>query len=113
MNGRTYYYQLEDVETTGRTERHGPVSATTSSETNRQRESTYGDPSGVVLREIERDASHVLLELLTPGFVAVPTGDGRVRCVHPGLCEHERGGRTTPPDAARFRGGRVGEGKSG
>ena len=28
VNGRTYYYQLEDVETTGRTERHGPVSAT-------------------------------------------------------------------------------------
>ena len=28
LNGVTYYYQLEDVETTGVTERHGPVSAT-------------------------------------------------------------------------------------
>jgi hypothetical protein len=27
-NGTTYFYQLEDIETTGRTERHGPVSAT-------------------------------------------------------------------------------------
>ena len=27
-NGTTYYYLLEDVETTGKTERHGPVSAT-------------------------------------------------------------------------------------
>ena len=26
-NGVTYYYELEDIETTGRTERHGPVSA--------------------------------------------------------------------------------------
>ena len=94
-NGTTYFYQLEDVETTGRTQRHGPVSATTSSETeSSDGESTYGDPSGVVLREIERDASHVLLELLTPGFVAVPTGDGRVRLSIPGLCERERGGRT-------------------
>ena len=25
VNGQTYYYQLEDVETTGRTEKHGPV----------------------------------------------------------------------------------------
>ena len=27
-NGVTYYYQLEDIETTGLTDRHGPVSAT-------------------------------------------------------------------------------------
>jgi hypothetical protein len=27
-NGVTYYYKLEDIETTGRTEMHGPVSAT-------------------------------------------------------------------------------------
>jgi hypothetical protein len=29
-NGTTYYYMLEDVETTGRVERHGPVDATPS-----------------------------------------------------------------------------------
>ncbi len=27
-NGVPYFYQLEDIETTGQTERHGPVSAT-------------------------------------------------------------------------------------
>jgi peptidase C25-like protein len=28
VNGTTYFYELEDVETTGRTTRHGPISAT-------------------------------------------------------------------------------------
>jgi hypothetical protein len=31
-NGKTYFYLLEDVETTGRTKHHGPVSATPSAE---------------------------------------------------------------------------------
>ena len=70
VNGRTYYYQLEDVETTGRTERHGPVSAVTSAETNRGRRqgSTYGDPSGVVLREIERDGGSRSAGASDPGL---------------------------------------------
>ena len=33
MNGVTYYYKLEDIETTGATELHGPVSATPTTET--------------------------------------------------------------------------------
>ena len=102
VNGRTYYYQLEDVETTGRTERHGPVSATTSSETDRQRESTYGDPSGVVLREIERDGGHVLLELVTPGFEAVPTADGRVRVSIPGFTSVSEAGEPHLPTRRAF-----------
>src|SRR5262249_5776894 len=65
VNGRTYYYQLEDVETTGKTTRHGPVSATTTSQSSTPPPSssgtTYGDPSGVLLREVERDATHVSL----------------------------------------------------
>jgi CSLREA domain-containing protein len=105
-NGRTYYYELEDVETTGRTERHGPVSATpvrASSGTDRAPTgAVYGDPSGVVLREIERDASHVLLELLTPGFVAMPTGDGRVRVSIPGFTSVSEAGEPSLPSRRAF-----------
>lgn len=32
--GKTYYYQLEDVEYGGKTERHGPIVATASADTN-------------------------------------------------------------------------------
>ena len=103
VNGRTYYYELEDVETTGQTERHGPVSAVTSAETSRGRGGhTYGDPSGVVLREIERDGGHVLLELSTPGFEAVPTEDGRVRVSIPGFASTSEAGEPRLPRRRAF-----------
>jgi parallel beta-helix repeat protein len=103
-NGRTYYYELEDVETTGRTERHGPVSATANPQSSSPPSdgSTYGDPSGVVLREIERDTEHVVLELLTPGFVAVPTDDGRVRVSIPGFASVSAAGEPELPSRRAF-----------
>ena len=104
VNGRTYYYELEDVETTGATERHGPVSATATapSSTPPSTGSIYGDPSGVIFREIERDAAHVRLELLSPGFVAVPAGDGRVRVSIPGFSTASEPGEPELPSRRAF-----------
>ena len=98
VNGRTYHYQLEDVDTTGRTERHGPVSAAPRSE--RKAEAPGSRPTAIprgCAGEIERDSGHVLLELLTPGFVAVPTGDGRVRLSIPGFASASGAGEPDLP----------------
>ncbi len=140
LNGRLYFYKLEDVESTGKTERHGPVSATptagpTDAGTGSDSGSsgtTYGEPSSVTLRELERSARHVVLELRTGGFVGTPTEGGQVRLTIPGfesasqpgepdlpmrrvLVEQWRGGRSTSlpswhwtrsssPDCAPVRG---------
>jgi hypothetical protein len=104
-NGLRYYYQLEDVETTGRTERHGPVSAipvagptpgepgedpgadpgggdSTPAESTRL---PYGDPSRVSLQVLRRDSTGVDLELTTGGFYATPQSDGSMRLEIPGF----------------------------
>jgi hypothetical protein len=104
-NGLRYYYQLEDVETTGRTERHGPVSAipvagptpgepgedpgtdpgggdSTPAESTRV---TYGDPSRVSLLVLRRDSTGVDLELTTGGFYATPEADGSIGLEIPGF----------------------------
>ncbi len=93
VNGRMYFYKLEDVETTGRTEMHGPVSATpvaatTGGETGSDPGSpgtAYGEPESVRLRELEGSSRHVVLELLTQGFYASPVESGRVRLSIPGF----------------------------
>ena len=98
-NGVTYYYKLEDIETTGRTEFHGPVSVTPgsadsgaggeseSSPNPSSRESliTYGDPSANSLRVLQRSSRQVVLELVTNGFYAEPQEDGSVRLEVPGF----------------------------
>jgi hypothetical protein len=105
-NGVRYYYELEDVETSGRTERHGPVSAvplalvtgdpgegadpgsdpgggsSTPVDTARK---AYADPSTVSLRVLRRDSSGVDLELTTGGFYATPQPDGSMRLDIPGF----------------------------
>ncbi len=89
-NGVTYYYELEDIETTGKTKRHGPVSATpeagaapteecTCSRPEAGSLITYGNPSLSSLRVLERERDHVLVELTTEGFYAAPREDGSVR----------------------------------
>jgi hypothetical protein len=96
LNGVTYFYKLEDIETTGKTKMHGPVWAipqvggatpgggdATSSTTR----TAYGDPSAVSLRVLERTAQHALLELRTGGFYAVRQPDGTVLLEVPGMEE--------------------------
>jgi hypothetical protein len=103
LNGVAYFYQLEDVETTGHTKRHGPVSATpqaglgpaagtsppsdgTAPPASSAR-ITYGDPSRVSLRVMERGLSGALIELVTGGFYATPQRDGTVHLEVPGFDE--------------------------
>jgi hypothetical protein len=46
-NGVTYFYRLEDIETTGRTELHGPLSATPMAGSGRDNDGTgEGEDSG-------------------------------------------------------------------
>jgi hypothetical protein len=106
-NGETYYYKLEDIETSGAMEMHGPVSATPeegasagveeelpgdeeggeegeSEETTGSR-ITYGKPWENEIRLRQVNGRTVELELLTEGFYAYPEEDGSVRLVVPGL----------------------------
>ena len=101
-NGITYYYKLEDIETTGRTTFHGPVVATPeagasstdgdSSEDSLGKDGdtspariTYGDPSANSLKIVRREHAQVVLELETAGFYAEPQEDGSVRLEIPGF----------------------------
>src|SRR6266511_1591211 len=105
-NGTTYFYKLEDIETTGKTRLHGPVSAVpqTSSSTSggdgvpgdgvsgsstggSTTKTAYGDPSSMSLRVLESDEHHALVELWTGGFYAVRQADGRVQLEIPGMEE--------------------------
>jgi len=88
-NGVTYFYQLEDIETTGRTTRHGPVSATPEEREDGRKDGrkTYGDPAEVSLRVLERSPRGALLELVTGGFTATASSDGTYRIEVPGFEE--------------------------
>ena len=93
-NGRTYFYWLEDVESTLRTKLHGPVSTapgTGSSSTASESQAllTYGDPSNVSLRVLSRGRYQAVLELTTRGFSAEPEQDGTVSLRIPGFMEVE------------------------
>jgi hypothetical protein len=87
-NGATYFYRLEDIETTGRSSLHGPVSATPEEEDAAASENArvaYGDPSEVSLSVLESDPNGALIELVTGGFFATPSNDGTARLEVPGL----------------------------
>jgi hypothetical protein len=100
-NGKTYYYEIEDFELSGATERHGPVAATPRAGATLPPESSeepgvsgstgvaYGEPESVSFRELSRNNREVVLELTTGGFYAEPQGDGTVRLTAPGLVEDE------------------------
>jgi hypothetical protein len=98
VNGETYRYELEDIETTGRTKRHGPVSATPKpgaepsdapppEDDPPTARITYGDPNANTFVILEQNRRHVVVELRTGGFYAEPTDDGSVRIVIPGFDE--------------------------
>lgn len=96
-NGTTYFYHLEDVESSGRTERHGPVSATPQSgagnleggsEISTGSEPvpaliTIGDPSANRFAVLEWSERGAVVELVTEGFYAEPLEDGSVRLLIP------------------------------
>ena len=97
VNGQTYFYKLEDIDTRGRTKRHGPVSASPSAEAPIAPQPTtppapaggswikYGDPEAVSFRVLEESRTGILVELRLGGFYAEPLGDGSVRLHVPGL----------------------------
>jgi hypothetical protein len=89
-NGSTYFYKLEDIETTGATKLHGPVSAIPSSEAIPTAPSTsslieYGNAEGNGFRIVRRTSRGAVLELVTEGFHAEPQDDGTVRISIPGF----------------------------
>ena len=95
VNGKMYVYFLEDIETTGRTERHGPIEAapsSTQSDPPKEEDAgssriTYGSPESSVYRIISRTNRHLVIELETLGFYAEPVEDGSVALSVPGFDE--------------------------
>jgi hypothetical protein len=95
VNGTTYFFVLEDVETTGATKRHGPVSASpardaVSGELSTAGEGspsliTYGLPESSSIRVISRTRAQAVVELMTEGFYAMPIEDGSVEVTVPGF----------------------------
>ena len=101
VNGQTYFYELEDVETTGQKRRHGPVSAVAGGRRDGgggddegsgggdgdrlPSERTYGEAGAPSLRILERGSSYAVLELRTPGFRAVGEAPGAVQIELPGF----------------------------
>jgi hypothetical protein len=103
-NGVTYYYKLEDIETTGRTEQHGPISATP--EVGSQNPAppslsppliTYGDASAVAWRVLSSSPRQMVLELETGGFYVEPQSDGTVRLSIPDFIEESEAGAPALP----------------
>jgi hypothetical protein len=92
--GETRHYKLEDIETTGATKLHGPVSAAplerAASENNRTEPVTagiaYGLP-GATLRLLDQSRTGVTVELETSGFYAEPQEGGTVRLRIPEFSE--------------------------
>jgi hypothetical protein len=119
--GKTYFYELEDIETTGRTELHGPVSATTTSgsipspppESRASAGLTYGDPAAVLLRVLERSPRHMVVELSTGGFSVDARADGSAAISIPGFVDVSEPGWPAIPvsrswiDLGTLRGARI------
>ena len=117
-NGVTYFYKLEDIETTGATELHGPVSATPTTEVVVEGDTgggedstgedlgelssriTYGDPSANELKIRRKGKKWMELTLITEGFYAIPQEDGSVLLEVPGF---EDFGGPDLPDVPAYR----------
>lgn len=89
-NGRTYFYQLEDLDGSGTRERHGPVTATPMSGAElptvpAEKSITYEDPERGSFDVVSRSNLEIVLDLVTPGFRAYPEPDGTVRLEVPGF----------------------------
>ena len=127
VNGSTYYYLLEDIETTGRTRRHGPVSATPlagaapAALADRRTAASplgpraperwlrFGTPEATrslswIARQDDRHA--VDRAPVTGGFYALPDGKGGVWLSIPGFEETRTPGAPALPGEARVDRGR-------
>lgn len=101
-NGESYFYELEDIDHTGKTERHGPVSAVPTPRNPVHSASapsgvTFGEPSEGALVVLEQSRSGLLVELRTRGFQAEPLPDGSVRLSVPGFSEENEPGSPAIP----------------
>jgi hypothetical protein len=102
-NGVTYFYWLEDIDTNGGTERHGPVSATPVLGTAPPpsdavaTHATYGDPLASSLRLWRLGDDGVVVELVTNGFTFEPLEDGTVRINAPDFIELMEEGKPSVP----------------
>jgi len=108
VNGATYYYELEDLETTGKTELHGPIEATPRVEASSPSSSgarpegpaqqqPHGKPLEQSLQVLKEDQRQVVLELRTGGFYTVPGEDGAISVWIPGFDSSAEAGRPELP----------------
>jgi hypothetical protein len=100
QNDVTYYYELEDIDTSGARERHGPVSATPRAgegDVGPGSRITVGEPAETELRILPSRPDELVLELVTRGFSAELQEDGAVRLSVPGFARLEERGTPALP----------------
>jgi hypothetical protein len=125
QNGRAYFYLLEEVETTGRTARHGPVTATPGpgaspgdgetggtgggatgppgeggvepEDDRTPRPLVFGDPGQNSLSVRASEGGEIVLDLRTGGFRGTPRADGTVALDVPGFDGEREPGRPGLP----------------
>ena len=101
-NGKSYFYELEDIDHSGNTERHGPISAAPTPQNPGDIVApasvvTFGEPSEGSLVVLEQNRTGLLVELRVGGFQAEALPDGSVRLSVPGLSgENEPGVPAVP-----------------
>jgi hypothetical protein len=110
-NGIPYFYKLLDVETSGKSEEHGPVSAEPSASEGEppedgdspEPELRFGDPANVSFRILERTPRGMVVELETGGFFAFAEEDGAsLRLSVPGFSEEAEPGAPAIPVMRRW-----------
>jgi len=95
VNDRTHFYKLEDVDTAGRSNLHGPVSGSPhaggggagppSTTDGTMATLAFGDPESVLLQSSKRTDQELVLVLETGGFFAKAQEDGSVSIEIPGF----------------------------
>jgi Peptidase family C25/Concanavalin A-like lectin/glucanases superfamily/Domain of unknown function (DUF2341)/Propeptide_C25 len=102
-NGTTYFYELEDIETTGETALHGPVSATPRAGASNPAPPssssglTYGEPAKTSVQVTRQSSREMVLELRTEGFTLERQPDGSVEISLPGFLDTSEPGAPAIP----------------
>jgi Peptidase family C25 len=105
LPGRTYSYELEDIETSGRRKRHGPVSAmpaaggpdAASAGDGAGAGMVFGAPETGAFRVLENSARGLVVELRTEGFSWEQGPDGAITISVPGLTDEGEPGSPQVP----------------